>query len=84
MILEFFISTIFFIINGFLSLIPSFELPQSAINAITTVFALIQTVGYFIPLGTLFTVILVMLTFYNITILWGAINWVIRKIPGIS
>jgi hypothetical protein len=84
MIIEFFLTMVFGLISELLQLLPVLSLPEGAISAFGSVFSLIGTVGYFIPLGTLSSVILVMLFVYNIQIIWGAINWSIRKIPGIS
>jgi hypothetical protein len=53
-------------------------------SAIGSVFTLISSIGYFIPLGTFVAVMTVMLAVYNIQIIWGVVHWVLRKIPGIS
>lgn len=84
MVVEMILSLFFSIVSGLIYLVPSFSIPAGMSTAISSVFSLIATVGFFIPLGTLFACMVVMLAVYNIQIIWGLIHWVIRKIPGLS
>lgn len=63
-------------------------LPDFAVSGFSTsigvLFDLISTVGYFIPLGTLASVLSVFLAFYALQFAFSAFNWLLRKIPTIS
>ncbi len=74
----------FGLIHALISIVPSFSIPSGMVSAISDVFSLIATAGYFLPLGTFISVMSIMLAVYNIQIIWGLIHWVLRKIPGIS
>lgn len=81
MITEFILSALFgivFALLDLLALIP-ISLPQGAINAITTVFNMIQGVGYFLPLDTFAVVISGIFIFYNIKVVADFISWILRK-----
>jgi len=84
MISEFILTIFFGLIGFFLSIIPSFDVPSGMVSAVSSVFSLIGTVGYFFPISTFVSVMLVMIAVYNIQIVWGLVHWVLRKIPGIS
>lgn len=85
MIIEFLLGIIFSILNGLLSLIPATPaLPNGMVNAIDSVFTLISTVGYFLPLSTLSTVLIIMFAVYNIKVIMDFISWILRKIPTMA
>jgi len=84
MIAELILSVFFGIVKLLIAVIPSFSIPSGMATAIGSVFSLISTIGYFLPLSTFIAVITVMLAVYNIQIIWGLVHWVLRKIPGIS
>jgi len=85
MITEIFFTVFFFIINTIFSILPNFpNIPTGLLDGLASVFSLIGTVGYFIPLGTLSTVMITIFLAYNIKIVMDIISWVLKKIPTMS
>lgn len=83
--LKFILGIIISLVNVLLQHIPATpSIPQDLYNAISSIFGLIGTIGYFVPLGTLSAVLIIIFTMYNIKIVADFISWILRKIPTIN
>jgi len=74
-----------FFLNLMLGLIPdSSGLPSGVSSAITTAIGYIKGVSFIFPIETLFQIILLIFSIEAGLLLWKFINWIIKKIPGVS
>ncbi|MCK5490432.1 MAG: hypothetical protein KAI67_01175 [Candidatus Pacebacteria bacterium] len=84
MIIELILSPIFWAINSALNLLPSVSLPDSFFVAFDSLFSLIATVGFFIPLDTIADALFVLTIYYTLKLSIHIFNFTLRKIPFIS
>jgi len=84
MIVTFFLSILYFLVNSLLGFLPTGHLPSSFTSAFAYFVGLVNAYSYVIPIGTLLSAGLVVLTFDGALMLWYLINWIIRKIPGMN
>jgi len=84
MIVEAILSPIFYLINAFLGILPSFELPASFTGSMTIFFDLLKGASYFLPLGTIAIILGLVLSFYVLKFTISVVNWVLGKIPTIN
>lgn len=84
MIIERILQIFFDLINWIFSLIPSLSLPSGMLSSFSNIYGYIISVNYFLPLTTLGICIAFMLAVKNMTLIWHMLQWVIRKIPGVS
>jgi len=65
--------------------LPSSEgLPSGLTSAITTAAEYARGVSFMFPVETLFAVVTLALVIDNAEQIWHFVNWLVRKIPGIS
>jgi len=85
MITDFILGIPLWIINGALSILPnSTGLPTEVTSAITSAISYVNGVSYFFPIGTLMTTSILMFAVHKAELIWHGINWLIKKIPGVS
>ena len=82
MILEWVFDGIFTLISSIIGALPQFP-SVSYTDALDCFFPLIM-VNRFIDLRLLFSCVLVMLASLNVELIWGMIEWVYKKIPGVE
>lgn len=73
-------NTIIFVL-GF---VPAFSVPSEFVGSVAAIAELLATVSYFIPVGTLSLCMLVWVSINNIQAIKQAVDYVVRKIPGLS
>jgi len=74
-----------FFLNLILALIPTSDgLPTPVSDAITTAMTYAKGVSFFFPIETLMQIVLLIFSIEAGLLLWKFINWIIKKIPGMS
>jgi len=66
---------------GFL---PVGTLPASVSASLVSVWGMVNAFSYLIALDTFITILVLVVAFDLIVFLWHLIQWVIRKVPGMS
>jgi len=87
MIVTLLLTIIYYFIYGITAifrLTPEVALPGDITSAITTASGYISSLADFLPIGTLITILGLFLAYEFAYFSMKLINWVIRKIPGIS
>jgi len=79
-ILKFFLNFITWVAN----LLPSFKLSLSVVEGQTALWTTINNVNCLVPVGTVLTILGLVFALYGAEVIWGIINWLIKKIPTIS
>jgi len=73
-----------FFLQGLLSLLPVGNLPLGIPNGILYFWGILNSFSYVFPVSTLFLALLFVLGFDVGVMLWHVLQWIIRKIPGMS
>lgn len=81
MIIEMIINTVFIAIEGLINMLPANTVETIVYSPIPDA---IKWGAYFFPLDTLVFAIGMFLTWYTILMAWAVIEWVYKKIPGVS
>lgn len=87
MIVTLLLTIVYYFIYGITAvfrLAPIVSLPASVTSAVTTASGYISSLNDFLPIGTLITILGIFLAYELSYFTMKLINWVIRKIPGIS
>lgn len=87
MISKYFVLAIYAFIYAITSpfrLAPDVSLPVSWVNAINTGGGYVMSLDNFLPMGVIFGVLVVFVAYESAYFAIKLVNWVIRKIPGIS
>lgn len=83
MITETILYLVYQAISSAINLLPNFSgIPDSASSAFNTGIAAIKSMGLFLPVGTLFTVLALIVSFELGVLLYKIVNWVINKTRG--
>lgn len=82
MIIEFILNLIFGAVLMIISWLPEF--PQVSYEDASDFFKILSVVNRFIDLKSFFSCILIMLASLNVELIWGMIEWVYKKIPGVE
>lgn len=83
MIIEFFLNPIFSIINFFISLIPTQTQSSQGFNILDFVDILAQAFVFF-PFTLFLTCISTISFWLTAHMVWAIVEWVYKKLPGIS
>ena len=67
-----------------LGFLPVWTLPEEFISSLQSVSGYVGVVDNFLPTGTFFLIIGLMLALEGTIMVYKIIQWVIKKIPGIS
>lgn len=74
-----------FFAQGFIAILPnSSGLPTAIETSITTFVNYAKAVSWVFPIETLFQALLVILAVDAGVLAWQGLNWIIKKIPGMS
>lgn len=84
MIIELLLVVIIGIFDVLIALIPQIEWNPVFLSGFDSVAWLFVNMSYVVPMGVFASCLSVFFLLHNITFVIGIINWVIRKIPGIS
>lgn len=86
MLTETLILLLFGIIKVLLALIPNLvlTLPQEILGGIAGFVELLGGITFFFPVSTFIACSVWIFALYNFEFLMSVINWIIRKIPGLS
>lgn len=84
MILNFILNLVYNIAVFFLDYIPDVSLPDGILNAVNTASGYLSPFDVILPMATLIAIILIFLAIEGIILIIKIINWIIRKIPGVS
>jgi len=85
MIIDVILQIPLFFLKMVLALIPSSGgLPAGVGSAISTAVGYIRGVSFIFPIETLFTILLLILGIEAGLLVWKFINWLIKKVPGMS
>jgi hypothetical protein len=79
-IISLFTNTIIAVLN----FVPVFSVPPEFVGSVAAIVELLATVSYFVPVGILSLCMIVWVSVNNVQALKQAIDYVIRKIPGLS
>lgn len=71
-------------VNALTSLLPSGHLPTVISTSFTYIFGIANQFTYVLPIVTLMQALVVVVAFDSAILLWHFLNWIIRKIPGMS
>jgi len=82
MIVEAVLGAIFAIIRGVAGLFPQF--PEIDTSGLSELFNVLGMIDMFVDLSVLSTCLVAMFVIMNAEIIWKAIMWVVRKIPGVN
>lgn len=80
LIISLLVNTIIFVL-GF---VPVFSVPTEFVGSVDAIAELLATVSYFVPVDILSLCMIVWVSINNLQALKQAIDYVVRKIPGIS
>jgi len=73
------------IVNTFvgflLSILPIGNIPSGILTSLSYIVGVMNTFNWFFPLDTLFTVLLITLTYELAVLTYHFVMWVLRKIP---
>jgi len=85
MIIEVLLDIVFTPLEFLIGLLPASEgLPASVSSAVGTLWNYVWAFDYILPASTLLTLMVLVFGFEAGVLVWKSINWVIRKIPGVS
>lgn len=84
MISTFFLTIFFGLIGVLVGFLPTGSLPVLVSSSITSIWGFVNAFSYLIALDTLITVLVLVLAFDLVILLWHVIQWIIRKVPGMS
>jgi len=87
MIVTLLLTIVYYFIYGITAifrLTPNVSLPTNVTSAVATASGYISSLSDFLPIGTLVTILGIFLAYEFAYFSMKLINWVIRKIPGIS
>ena len=82
MITELFFNMIFSVVDIVLTVIPSFNVP--VLGSLAGVIELFSLSSFLVPWNAVLNCLLIAFVFYNLATVTSIVNWVIRKIPGLS
>lgn len=84
MIVSFLLSMFQTFIVGLVLLLPTGHLPQGITDAFTYFMGILNAYSFVVPVDTLLQAAAVVLIFDGSMFIWYAINWTLRKIPGMQ
>jgi len=85
MITEYILSVPAFLVQGIITLLPASTGIQSEwVNALYTMWNYVNAFSFIIPVATFVFCIGTLMTYYLIVYGWDALNWILRKIPGVN
>lgn len=86
MVLEALILLLFGIVKILLALIPNFTLSLSdgVLQSVSGFVELLQGVTFLLPIGVIVACVAWLFAVFNFEFLVSCLNWLIRKIPGLS
>jgi len=84
MLLTFFLDFIFNSLNYVVSLFPVVALPSGFGTALSTFFAALGALAWFLPLGAITDCLTVIFTIYAIEFIFSFSSWLFRKVPTVS
>ena len=84
MIVEAIVSLLTNTIIAVLNFVPAFSVPPEFVGSVAAIAELLATVSYFVPVGVLSLCMIVWVSVNNIQAIKQAVDYVIRKIPGLS
>lgn len=84
MILELLISLLFGVAAAVINLIPDISLDSGFMSGFSSVRYLMELTSYLLPIGTFIACLSVFFLLHNMTLILSILNWIIRKIPGVS
>jgi len=84
MIITLFLDFIYLLLQGLIALLPTGHLPTAMTTAFVSLFGLLNTFNYVIPIVALMQVVVLTLALDGAIMLWHFINWAIRKVPGMQ
>ena len=73
-----------FLLTAPLRLLADVVLPTGFAGALTTISGFLGTLNQFIPVGTLLSVLAILITVELYVLAYKGIKWVINKIPGVN
>lgn len=82
MITELFFNMIFSVVDIVLSVIPSFNVP--VLGSLAGVIELFSLSSFLVPWNAVLNCLLIAFVFYNLSTVTSVVNWVTKKIPGLS
>lgn len=85
MIADFLLSIPAYIIQAMISVLPDGSaLPVEWVNAVYSIWSYVNSFSFIVPVNTLLFCLGISLTMHFGVFAWEALNWVIRKIPGMQ
>lgn len=82
MITELFFDIIFSVVDIVLTVIPTLDLP--VLGSLAGLIEIFTISSFFIPWLDVLNCLLIAFVFYNFATVTSVVNWVIKKIPGLS
>jgi len=84
MILTFFLTLLYWLINLLVGILPVGHLPAIMTTSFSYMVNVANSFSYIIPIATLLQALAVVIAFDGAIVLWHFANWIIRKIPGMQ
>jgi len=81
MIISFFLSTIYSLVNLIVGILPTGSLPSGFSTGLSYLWGIMNTFSYVLPVDTILQALIVALTFDAVILVWHFIHWGLRKIP---
>jgi len=84
MITTFFINIATALFSGLLGVLPTSSLPDEVIQALQTVATSVNAFSFLIPVGSIFSVVLFVLTFEAIWFAFWGFIWLWKRLPFVG
>ena len=84
MLATFLLNIIYSVVVGFIGIFPDVSLSDSVASSIATASTYISGLNIVLPVGTLISIVGLVLAIESVMLLIKIINWFIRKIPTIN
>lgn len=84
MLISLFLTPILLFVNFLITLIPAFFLPDGLVTSVASVFQMIFSVSYFLPLSQIAIALTFLIAFHFSHFILAGTGWLLRKIPGLG
>jgi len=79
MITGFFLSALLALLSFIVGLLPVIAFPPQIASAVALFWSYVNLFSMVIPVGTILTVLLLILTYESVKLIWSALHWVLRR-----
>lgn len=84
MIIELIMTPIFVLLGWLIGLLPVLYLPEFLMGAVTGMISIFNTANFFLPMGSLFEILVAIMIFEMGMVAFYVVNWVVHRVPLIG